>query len=482
MKSGARLIMVIGTQSGAGKSLIALVLCRMLSNLGFRVAPYKAVNMSLNSVVTDTGEEMARAQWTQAVAARVNPAARFNPVLMKPERNGSSQIVIMGRSQGSFPYDRNSGLLENMGKKVVMETLNDLASQNDFVVIEGMGSPSEINLQDHDLANTFIMENFPVECILVGNIYSGGVFASIYGTIALSRASEKIKWLIVNNLAGSPEILGDGVPKLEKLTGRKVLGIVPHFGIKLPGEDSMDYGTSPGGGVWVVRYPHMENYSETDSLFFNGVGFRYVSRSEDLRGCDLLVLPGSKDVSADMEFLRQSGMDQMIYRARSLKIPILGICGGFQMLGNIIEDPEGVESRGIIRGMGLLNVGTEFASKKTTRRVNYSAIPATLNGVSGEGYEIHFGNVNNHGEKPLFVTDHGTEGSIASDGLVLGSNIHGLLDNDRFVSALLGKEVKFSYSLEDEIDRVTRFVTSHADFSPILDPDARNHGPDLPPK
>lgn len=457
----ARIIMVLGTQSGAGKSLVATCLCRILRGRGLRVAPFKALNMSLNSTVTDSGEEIARAQWLQAIASGRKAEARFNPILLKPEGSGRSQLILLGRTIGSFTHEGYSGIIRERGRDAVTRSLNSLLVENDAVVTEGLGSPAEINLLDQDLANTFLMENYEAECILVGNIYNGGVFASILGTVLLVRRPDRIKWLLINNLAGDSAMLAAGIEELERRAGKPVIGVIPHMEVNLPGEDLLDYTGSSGGDIWIVKYPGMENYSDIDYLAFNRIGFRYVRSRTSLQGCRLLILPGSKNVASDLRFLRENGMDKMIMEAAGMGIPVLGICGGYQMLGESIADPEGIEEKGIIDGLKLLKVNTVYDSEKTVRVTEFTGIHHRFSGVSGKGYEIHFGRICNSGESTLFSTNHGDEGAVSKNGRIIGTNIHSVLSNSEFLSALTGERFEFTYDIDDEIDRISSEFLSH---------------------
>ncbi|MGC8645282.1 MAG: cobyric acid synthase [Thermoplasmata archaeon] len=467
-----RLILVLGTSSGSGKSTITVALCRILADAGYRVAPFKAVNMSRNSVSLGDGSEIARAQWLQAQAARTEPLKEMNPVLLKPETDGNSQVIVNGRSLGSFSVRDYQKIVRDQGKGVVSSSLERLLSSNDVVVAEGAGSPSEINLRREDLSNSYLLSNYDPYALLVADIERGGVFASLLGTLELMVNPDKVGGIIINKMMGDEGILRPGIEEIEKRTGKKVIGIVPHLGnIPLPGEDSMDYAREPlvNRKVCVVKYPMMENYSDLDPLVAYGIGFTYVTADnmDLLNSCDLVILPGSKNVLADMNFLKESGLWERIRGAGK----ILGICGGFQMLSEKIRDPEMVQSPlQSYEGLGLLKCTFTYRSAKTTKAVSYEINNPHFRCGMEKGYEIHYGELTDSGEKPLCLVDGKGEGAISVDGRIIGTNIHGILENPCFLGYILNvnPEERYSEILNRNIDRLAKNILEKVDVSGIL--------------
>ncbi|MEM0073677.1 MAG: cobyric acid synthase, partial [Thermoplasmatales archaeon] len=363
-----KLILVLGTSSGSGKSTLTTALCRMLSNMGYKVSPFKSVNMSRNSISLDDGSEIARAQWLQAVAARAHPENNMNPVLLKPESEGMSQVIIKGKSVGSLSVRDYQKLIGNEGKKAVISSLESLLSRYDVVVAEGAGSPSEINLRGTDLSNSFILSNYDPYAILVADIERGGVFASILGTVELMMNPEKLKGIIINKMRGDQSILNYGIEEIESRTGKSVIGVLPYLDdITLPGEDSLNYESEPivNSKICVVKYPYMENYSDLDPLNAYGIGYVYLTAKnmDIINSCDLIILPGSKNVFRDIEYLRASGIWDRLKNAKR----IVGICGGFQILSERIDDPEMVQApSGSYTGLGLLKCSFTYRKEKTT--------------------------------------------------------------------------------------------------------------------
>ncbi|MFC2050492.1 cobyric acid synthase [Chloroflexota bacterium] len=454
----AKTLMIQGTSSSAGKSIIVAGLCRIFRQEGFKVAPFKAQNMALNSFVTKEGGEIGRAQAVQAEAAGIEPSVHMNPVLLKPEAEASSQVIVLGKVVKSLKasqyYKHTPDLL-----KVIEDSLNRLRSAYEIVVIEGAGSPAEINLKKREIVNMRVakMANAPV--LLVGDIDRGGVFASIIGTLELLTKQERdlIKGFIINKFRGDIKLLKPGLDLLEKRTGKPVLGVIPYFrDIAIAQEDSVyldERQASPTSGnldVAVIRLPHISNYDDFDPLEEQGCTVRYVPRAYELGNPDLIILPGTKSTIADLIYLQEQGLAQAIIDQAQSGVPVIGICGGYQMLGKSIRDPDKVESRrGSIAGLGLLNNTTIFNHHKTTTQIKAQVVAGEglfegLKNIEVTGYEIHMGQTSSHNCQPVFrilETPQGSadyfDGAVSSNGLVFGSYIHGLFHNSDFTHHLL---------------------------------------------
>ncbi len=485
--------MVQGTASHVGKSVIVAGLCRLFAGLGYRVAPFKAQNMALNSYVTPDGLEVGRAQAEQAAAAGVEVRAEMNPVLLKPEADARCQVVVLGRPWRTVPareYYRLRGRLW----PVVCRSLETLRAEYDLVVIEGAGSPAEINLRRTELVNMRVARWARAPVLLVGDIDRGGVFASLYGTLKLLTPAERrlVRGLIINKFRGDPALLGDGVARLERLTGRPVVGVIPYIpGLRLAEEDSVGLAdkANPGADleVAVLRLPRVSNFDDFDPLKAEpDVAVRFVDRPPSIRP-DLIVVPGSKSTVADLDFLRRSGLADWVCREAGAGTAVIGICGGFQMLGAAIYDPDRVESdRTEVPGLGLLPVVTFFARDKVTRRVRAEVLAdrglfAGLRGEQVTGYEIHMGR--SAGGRAVFRL-YRADGSVADDGAMtedgwaFGTYIHGLFDNARFRREILdrlrtrrglppvGRPAPFNR--QAEYDRIAQVLRDHLDLSFIV--------------
>jgi adenosylcobyric acid synthase len=433
--SGA--LLVAGTSSDAGKSVLVAGLCRWLVRQGVRVAPFKAQNMSNNSVVTLDGGEIGRAQALQAAAAGLSPSVRFNPVLLKPGGDRTSQVVVLGKAVGqasALSYrERKPELLET-----VLSTLDGLRAEYDVVVCEGAGSPTEINLRADDIANMGLARAADLPVLVVGDIDRGGVFAHLYGTVALLSPADQalVAGFVINKFRGDPALLAPGLDQLRSLTGRPVLGVVPwHPNLWLDAEDSLSYVADGVIGrprspraewlrVAAVRLPRISNGTDVEALACEpGVSVRWVTDPSRLADADLIVLPGSKATVDDLAWLRANGLADAIVEAGK---PVLGICGGFQMLGTKITDP--VESSaGTVLGLGLLDVDIDFAPTKTLARPTGTAF-----GADATGYEIHHGQVSRRAAEldGLVTLPDGTPEGALTD-VVAGTHWHGLLENDQ---------------------------------------------------
>jgi len=460
----AAVIMVQGTASSVGKSLVVTGLCRLFRRAGLRVAPFKAQNMALNAAVAADGGEIGRAQAVQADAAGIDPTVDMNPILLKPEGDSRSQVVVLGKPSGSMTaadYHRHKPEL----RSVVREALARLRARFDVVVIEGAGSPAEVNLKDRDLVNMDVAKAAGARVLLVGDIDRGGVFAAFVGTMELLPPEERalVGGFLVNKFRGDPRLLDSGLDFLRERTGVPVVGVLPYLrGLRIADEDSVSLDhrrrtrrAAPGElELAIVRLPRIANYDEFDALEHEpGVVVRYVDRPEELRGADLVVLPGSKSTAPDLRWLRASGVADELGARAARGDPILGVCGGCQMLGRAVLDPDGVESdEAEAAGLGLLPIVTRFRREKTTARVRARPL-AMLLGAGGAvevgevgGYEIHMGEVERlAGPAALrLLARNGAacdvaDGAVSSDGAVVGTLVHGLLEDDGLRAALLAR-------------------------------------------
>src|SRR5712691_627491 len=378
--------MIQGTGSGVGKSVLATALCRLFARAGYRVAPFKAQNMSLNAAVTADGGEIGRAQAAQAEAAGLEPTVDMNPILLKPEADDRSQVIVRGAPVGRFTFGEYARMREELAP-IVQDSLERLRATSDIVIIEGAGSPAEINLRAIDLANMSVARMADAPVLLVGDIDRGGVFAALVGTLALLEPSDRarVAGFIINKFRGNPALLAPGLEELAARTGVPVLGVLPHIaGSLAPAEDSLSLDEYPASSgpcaldVAVVRLPRIANFDDFEPLAREpGVRVRFITSAAELRGTDLVVLPGSKSTASDLGFLHKCGLARAITRLAAGGHPVLGICGGYQMLGTSLQDPNGVESaRPVIPGLGLLRAVTTFAREKTTVQVRARVLAA----------------------------------------------------------------------------------------------------------
>jgi adenosylcobyric acid synthase len=463
------MIQVVGTASDSGKSTLAMSLCYYFARKGYKVAPFKAINMSLNSISLKDSSEISRAQWLQAVAAGTEPSKYMNPFLIKPEGMGKSQIIVNGKSIGTMKVGDYYNYLSSNAKKIIKESLEKLSEDYDIIISEGAGSAAEINMQGRDFANLYISNLYKTPAILISDIEKGGVFASLYGTVKLMGHSNLVKYLVINRMRGNIDMLSPGISKLEKLTGKKVIGIIPYSRIPLPGEDSMNYIASKNNDkICIIRYPFMENYSDFDPLYLLNIGFTYVDKDNInvLDNCDVIILPGSKLVEQDLNYMKKYGIADKLIEVQHSKT-ILGICGGYQMLGNAIRDNKHIENmESEIKGLGLLDIETEYMGEKISGTVNYRLNDKILNGMPGTGYEIHYGKIIKNNELPLAYIGNIPEGSV--HGNVYGTNIHGILENTSFLSHILQFEIQdYKKKLMENISLTSKLFTDNMNMELI---------------
>lgn len=467
-------IMVQGCTSDAGKSLITTALCRFLSNQGIRVAPFKAQNMSNNSRVVHGGE-IGTAQWLQAKASRVEPIVQMNPVLLKPQSDTKSQFILLGKFDPEFtdmPWKSRS-------EKVwphIESSLNYLLENYEVVVIEGAGSPAEINLFDSDFVNMRVAEAANASVVLVADIDRGGAFAHLYGTYQLlpKHWQDLITGFLLNKFRGDPELLHPGPEELEHLTGIKTVGVIPMFKHHLPSEEGPSTHITSRGEmgkrVQIVCGPYASNLDEF-ALLQQSTAVSWIRHTSDFDSPDLLVLPGSKNSAGDIAWMRENGIDVEIQNMAHLGVPILGICGGMQILGQEITDDAGIESPTSVPGLGLLNLTTRFASKKEVRKqfAQFPKLPTPWEWLSDSeinGYEIHFGE-SIEGTLPPII-----EGGLAyMDGNIMATYIHGIFENN---AVLKNFSPNSFFDLDNSIDLLSDEVIKHIDtawleeFIPLL--------------
>ena len=499
----ARTIMVQGTASSVGKSIVTAALCRLFVQEGLRVAPFKSQNMALNAFVTPDGGEIGRAQAVQALAARVVPTVDMNPILLKPEGDSRSQVVVLGKPLGSLSALDYQAQKPDL-RQIVAGALTRLRSSYDVVVIEGAGSPAEINLKPRDIVNMFVAELADAPVLLVGDIDRGGVFAAFVGTLELLEPHERarIRAFVINKFRGDIKLLEPGLEMLKDRTGVPVLGVLPYVQrLQIADEDSVSLDDRRGRKraasdeveIAVIRLPRISNYDDFQPLEHEpGVVVRFVEHASDFAGADLVVLPGTKSTLADLAWLRQSGMAAALSERATRAELVLGVCGGCQMLGTKITDPYRIESENEQgEGLGLLQVETEFGlQKRTTQLRARLAQPSFLLSDEGEritGYEIHMGRVSRAPGCPaaFMITDRNgreqaaLDGAQSVDGSVIGTMIHGLFENAsvrRSLIAALRKRrglspsqaVPTAAAATDELDRIAAVLRANVDMKMLL--------------
>jgi adenosylcobyric acid synthase len=476
-------IMLMGTGSDVGKSLIAAGLCRLFANRGMAVRPFKPQNMSNNAAVTVEGGEIGRAQALQARAARIAPTVDMNPILLKPESATGAQVIVQGRrtitaSAREFFRERPRYM------PAILESFRTLARAADLVIIEGAGSPAEINLRQGDLANMGFAEAADVPVILIGDIHRGGVIASLVGTKAVLQEDDasRIKGFLINNFHGDPDLFSQGVATTEQRTGWPCLGVVPHFADarRLPAEDAvaLEKAARSGTGsfhIAVPRLPRIANFDDLDPLKLEpGITLEIVQSGHPLpHNADLIIIPGSKSTIGDLEALRAEGWDTDIIAHRRQGGTVLGLCGGYQMLGKTVHDPQGLEGKpGSSPGLGLLDIETTLLPDKTLTRV---AARHVASGETVAGYEIHLGHtLGPDCARPFTLIDGTPDGAQSPDGRVMGTYIHGLFAADAFRRHFLealgakGSGLAFEATVDQTLDELARHLERHLDIDRLL--------------
>lgn len=494
----AKAIMIQGTMSNAGKSLISAGLCRIFKQDGYKVAPFKSQNMALNSYITEEGLEMGRAQVMQAEAAGIRPSVSMNPILLKPTNDVGSQVIVNGEVIGNmsareyFEYKR--ALVPE-----VMNAYRKLDDQYDIIVIEGAGSPAEINLKQEDIVNMGMAKMAKAPVLLVGDIDRGGVFAQLVGTVMLLEEDEKamIKGLIINKFRGDKTILDPGVTMLEEKAGIPVVGVAPYMQLEVEDEDSLTERFSGNQEVdvidiAVIRLPRIANFTDFNPFeSMEGVSLRYVRSVGEVKNPDMIILPGTKNTMEDLLWMRQNGLEAVVQKAAASGKIIFGICGGYQMLGLTLSDPSGVESGGEIQGLGLLAMDTVFEKEKTRTRVSgaFTDIDGALRSLSGvklEGYEIHMGTTTRKDGcvSLTTITDQVQNTSMKPDGAysrnVYGTYVHGVFDKEEVAKEVimsLGRMkgidateiagVDFQAFKETQYDKLAAGLREHLDMKRI---------------
>lgn len=444
----AKTIMIQGTMSNAGKSWLTAGLCRVFAQDGWRTVPFKAQNMALNSYITRDNLEIGRAQAMQAEAAGREPDVRMNPILLKPTTEGGSQVILNGEVAGTelacLYASQKAACLE-----LVRRAYESLASENDIVVIEGAGSPAEINLLKNDIVNMGMAKLAKAPVLLAGDIDRGGVFAALYGTVMLLPEEERayFKGLVVNKFRGDVELLRPGLAMLEARLSIPFVGVVPYAELDIDDEDGLSERLEARRrgdrlDIAVIRLPHLSNYTDFAPLAsIPGAAVRYITKPAELSGADLAILPGTKNTIGDWRWVRETGLDAAVRRYADAGGPVVGICGGYQMLGNTLRDPLGVEEGGEAGGLGLIEADTVFGEQKQRRRVHgrfcgLEGLFAPLNGLSFEGYEMHMGRTRAARPAALVADSGGERPDGCSRGNVWGSYVHGLFDSEEVLRAL----------------------------------------------
>lgn len=434
-------IMVQGTMSGAGKSLLTAALCRIFRQDGYRVAPFKSQNMALNSYITRDGLEMGRAQVVQALAAGREPDVRMNPILLKPSSDVGSQLIVNGEVRGDYRaadyFKQKKSLIPD-----ILAAYHSLCQENDIIVIEGAGSPAEINLKEDDIVNMGLAKLVDAPVLLVGDIDRGGVFAQLYGTLALLEEEERARVVgcVINKFRGDPKLLAPGLVMLEEKTQVPVLGVVPYAQVDIDDEDSLAPRLNRTAShkpvdIGVIRLPRISNFTDFSPLERHAaLGVRYITKPEDLGRPDLVILPGTKSTMEDLLWLRQNGLEAAIKHLAAGGTPVLGICGGYQILGQTLEDPLGVERQGTLAGMGLLPCRTVFSPQKTRTRVTAEVEAVPFAGARLEAYEIHMGVTEVTGEPFCRLSDGRPDGAV--QGKIFGTYLHGLFDTGQLTDRL----------------------------------------------
>ncbi|MCL2474727.1 MAG: cobyric acid synthase [Chloroflexi bacterium] len=493
MTKQAKAIMVQGTSSNVGKSILVAALCRIFKQDGYSVAPYKSQNMALNAFVTKEGGEMGRAQVVQAEAAGIDPSVHMNPILLKPEADARSQVVVLGKVQTTVKAKEYYKLTDDL-LKIAMDSLVKLRNEYDVVVIEGAGSPAEINLSKHEIANMRIAREAAAPVLLVGDIDRGGVYASCYGTVQLLSKEDRkyIKGYVINKLRGDGSLLAPANKILEKKTHIPIIGVVPYFkNITIAQEDSV-YLDNPQEesakcdlDVVIVRLPHISNYDDFDPIKAFGGALRYVQKVSELGNPHIIILPGSKNTFADLKWLKDNGLFNVIQIKNSQGTVIIGICGGYQIMGKTLSDPLGIEKDPEDQtnwtqedsGLGILDSHTIFADEKrtcqtTAQTIQNRSILDNMAGIKLSGYEIHMGRTTVEGSCAFNLCTQGGKACVVHDGALnkegnaFGTYLHGIFDSSEFTSILLNNVRKY-YGLPQRYDMTG--VNKNAEYNKLAD-------------
>ncbi len=492
----AKTLMLQGTASSVGKSILVTALCRIFKQDGFKVAPFKSQNMALNSFVTSQCGEIGRAQAVQAEACGIEPSVDMNPVLLKPEANMRSQVIVLGKVANNLKAEKYAEYAPYL-LNIIENSLNKLREQFDIIVIEGAGSTAEVNLKEREIVNMRIAKMAGAPVLLVGDIDRGGVFASLVGTLELLSPEERrmVRGLIINKFRGDKALFQSGVDFLESKTGKPVLGVMPYLeDLGIAQEDSVYLDEKPrtsgeGLSIVIIRVPHTANYDDFDPWQEMGCNVSYVSQLSEIGHPDLLILPGTKSTIHDMLFLRSQGLDKAIQNLAAEGVPIIGICGGFQLLGQTIRDPQHVESSlEIVEGLGLLPIETLFAATKSTTQVKarITVDRGLLKGLLDcqvSGYEIHMGQTVNPAVAPVsrvyqspLNSEGYYDGCINQNGLVFGTYLHGIFHNTAFTDGLLNNlwerkglpaKIRLPKNKEEQYDRLAKMVRQNLDMEKV---------------
>lgn len=482
MQSTIKALMVQGTTSDAGKSVLTAGLCRVLARRGIKVAPFKSQNMALNSAVTKDGGEIGRAQAVQAQACRVEPTVHMNPVLLKPNTDVGAQVIVQGKALA----DMDAVGYHNYKKVVmtpIMESFGLLQQDYQTVLIEGAGSPAEINLRENDVANMGFAEKADVPVIIVADIDRGGVFAHLYGTLALLSESEQARVIgfVINRFRGDIKLLESGLDWLEEKTGKPVLGVLPYIhGLMLEAEDAIDSQQVDAAEeqlrVSVPVLTRVSNHTDFDPLRMHPqVNLQFIGKGQKIPPSDLIIIPGTKSVRSDLAYLKEQGWDQQIERHLRLGGKVMGICGGYQMLGESIADPTGIEGApGSSQGLGYLQTSTVLAPHKQLKQVTGSLMMPDQQAVPVRGYEIHAGVTDGvRDDAPVHLPD-GPDGQLGVDGQVFGTYLHGIFEQREACDAILGwagltatQTPDFDLIREQGIDQVADMLEQHMDLAKL---------------
>lgn len=492
MKEKAKVLMIQGTTSNAGKSFITAGLCRVFAQDGYKVAPFKSQNMALNSYITKDGLEMGRAQVVQAQAAGIEPSVDMNPILLKPTSNTGSQVIVNGKVRSqmkAMDYFRHKKELI----PEIMAAYDRLSEAYDIIVIEGAGSPAEINLKENDIVNMGLAKMVDAPVLLAADIDRGGVFASLYGTVKLLPEDEqaRVKGLIINKFRGDKAILDPGIDMIEDLLKIPVTGVLPMERIDIDDEDSLSShleaeAFTEGLDVAVIRLPHISNFTDFSAFErVEGVSLRYVSAASKMGKPDLILLPGTKNTMADLTWMKNTGLAEKVIRYAREGGRVLGICGGYQMMGEVLEDPDGVEEGGMAAGLGLFPSVTVFTPEKTRTQIDGHIITGSLQGTKVSGYEIHMGQTTLKVQAKaagirawITLADGREDGIISADGRICGTYLHGICDGEAFLNAYLapifeerglmgGMAVDARAYREHEYDKLADLIREHMDMSAI---------------